>query len=281
VNPQILSAATVEPAVPPALVPESSLSQPAFVPAVSIPRPRIHAEVGRYRVRLAETAEDREAACRLRFRVFNLELQEGLDGAFATGEDMDQFDGVCDHIIVEDARTNNVVGTYRLQTGRTAERHLGYYSEREFDFSPYKELRGQLVELGRACIHPDHRKYDVLMLLWKTICQYVSDHGGRYLIGCSSLSSQDCETGSAVYRGLQQSLAPEHLRTVPAADYALALSESAAQMNAPKLLRAYLSLGAFICGPPALDREFKTIDFLTLMDLDNLSPAVRNRLLHR
>src|SRR5215472_11809560 len=97
-----------------------------------------------YRAYIAATEEERRAAYRLRFRVFNLELQEGLDGAFATGEDMDQFDGVCDHIIVEDARTNNVVGTYRLQTGRTAERHLGYYSEREFDFSPYKELRGQL-----------------------------------------------------------------------------------------------------------------------------------------
>jgi putative hemolysin len=45
------------------------------------------------------------------------------------------------------------------------------------------------------------------------------------------------------------------------------------------LLRAYLSLGAKICGPPALDTDFKTIDFLTFLDLEALAPAVRNHFL--
>src|SRR5215472_14389069 len=128
-----------------------------------------------YRAYVAATEEERRAAYRLRFRVFNLELQEGLDSAFTTGEDQDEFDAVCDHIIVEEWRTGSVVGTYRLQSGRTAARHLGYYSAREFDFSPYQELRDEMVELGRACIHPDHRKYEVLMLLWKTVARYVRD----------------------------------------------------------------------------------------------------------
>ncbi len=243
--------------------------------AISLARRAVTAP---YHAYIAATEEERRAAYRLRFRVFNLELQEGLDSAFTTGEDHDEFDAVCDHVIAEEWRTGSVVGTYRLQTGRNAAHHLGYYSAREFDFSPYQHLRDEMVELGRACIHPDYRKYEVLMLLWKTVTRYVRDHGGRYLIGCSSLSSQDAQVGSAMYHKLKPSLVPEHLRTQPTANYAFMLPEPAVKADPPKLLRTYLALGAAICGPPALDREFKTIDFLTLMDLNSLSPAIRSRL---
>jgi len=235
-----------------------------------------------YRAFLATSKSELKAAFQLRFRVFNLELNEGLDQAYKTGEDNDEFDRFCDHILVTDDRTGQVVGTYRLQTGNSAGRHIGYYSEREFDFSPYRILRDELVELGRACIHPEHRKYEVLMLLWKAIAHYAQDKHARYLIGCSSLTSQDTLQGSAVYARLKPMLAPEAMRTVPAPAYAFNLEEtSASAMDArpPKLLRTYLALGAHICGPPAFDRDFKTIDFLTLMDLHNLAPAIRARLL--
>jgi len=245
------------------------------LPEVAKPRP---AKAGPYRAYLATSRDERRAAYRLRFRVFNLELREGLDSAFATGEDVDEFDAVCDHIIVEDVRTNTVIGTYRLQTGRNAADHLGYYSAREFDFMPYEGLRDQMVELGRACIHPEHRKYEVLILLWKTIVRYACEHSARYLIGCSSLNSLDAQYGSAMYHKLKPRLAPEHLRTLPTPPYSFPLEDLEMEVDAPKLLRTYLALGASICGPPAIDHEFKTIDFLTLMDLDSLSPAIRSRL---
>lgn len=234
-----------------------------------------------YRACLARSPEERRAAYRLRFQVFNLELHEGLEKAYQNGEDTDEFDAFCDHILVYDDRSGEVVGTYRLQTGFSAERRIGYYSEREFDFSPYRVLRDELVELGRACIHPDHRKYEVLMLLWKAIAAYATDHRARYLIGCSSLTSQDPREGWAVYHRLKPMLAAEPLRTVPTEAFTCPLSadDDSADGRPPKLLRTYLALGATICGPPALDREFKTIDFLTLMDLNNLSPAIRGRLL--
>jgi putative hemolysin len=161
----------------------------------------------------------------------------------------------------------------------SAARNIGYYSAREFDFTPYEPIRAHIVELGRACIHPAHRKYEELMLLWKVIARYAVDHGGRYLIGCSSLSSQDFAHASAVYEKLKPTLAPEQLRTCPLPGYAFALAPQPGKASPPKLLRTYLALGAYICGVPAIDREFKTIDFLTLMDLNNLSPAVRSRLM--
>jgi len=96
---------------------------------------------GAYRLRFAESLNDLEAAYRLRFLVFNLELGEGLETAYEHGYDTDEFDPVCDHLIVENCRTHQVVGTYRLQTGISAARNLGYYSAREFDFTPYESVR--------------------------------------------------------------------------------------------------------------------------------------------
>jgi putative hemolysin len=235
---------------------------------------------GPYRARLASSTAERMDAFRLRFLVFNLELSEGLDAAYTTGHDIDEFDAICDHLIVEHAPTGKIVGTYRLQTGAMAFENAGFYSEREFDFSPYKRLGNAVIELGRACVHRDHRSTDVLYLLWRGIAQYAMSQGGRYLIGCSSLTSQDPAHGTAVYGAMRKHLTDSHLRTTPQPDFAMPLiSPEDASDKIPKLLRAYLAVGAKICGPPAIDREFKTIDFLTLMDLETLHPRVHARFL--
>ncbi len=235
---------------------------------------------GPYLARFAVGQTDIAAALRLRFEVFNLELNEGLQSAYVSGEDSDEFDAVCDHLIVEHLPTRRTVGTYRLQTGMAAATNLGYYSEREFDFSPYGAIRTELVELGRACIHRDHRSTDVLYLLWRGIAGYAFRHKARFLIGCSSLTSQEPAHGTAVYARLRDWQVDESLRTTPQRDFAMPPLESpASDDTVPKLLRIYLSIGAKICGPPAIDREFKTIDFLTLLDLALLHPRIRTRFL--
>jgi putative hemolysin len=179
---------------------------------------------------------------------------------------------------VEHAASGEVVGTYRLQTGAVASANAGYYSEREFGFAPYKRLRDSVIELGRACVHRDHRSYEVLYLLWRGIAQYAINHDGRYLIGCSSLTSQDPAHGTAVYGAMREHLVDARLRTAPQPAFAMPLvSPENASDKIPKLLRAYLAVGAKICGPPAIDREFKTIDFLTLIDLETLHPRVYAR----
>ena len=131
------------------------------------PKRNVWLEAGPYVVRLAITEKDRTAAFRLRFLVFNLELNEGLESAFEDGYDVDRYDAVCDHLIVEHRETGAVVGTYRLQMGDVAKKNFGYYGEQEFDFTPFEAMRSQIVELGRACIHRDHRSTEVLNLLWK------------------------------------------------------------------------------------------------------------------
>jgi putative hemolysin len=233
---------------------------------------------GSYHLRFASAERERRDAFRLRFLVFNLELNEGLDAAYTTGHDVDEFDAICDHLIVEHVPTRKIVGTYRLQTAATARNNAGFYSEREFDFSPYQKLGDSVIELGRACVHRDHRSTDVLYLLWRGIAQYAMNHGSRYLIGCSSLTSQDAAHGTAVYRAMREHLAETHLRTTPQPIFSMPLvAPENASDKVPKLLRAYLTIGAKICGPPAIDREFKTIDFLTLLDLSTLHPRIYRR----
>jgi len=225
---------------------------------------------GHYRARLAQRASDIEAAQALRFQVFNVELNEGLAHSYDSGLDADPFDAVCTHLIVEDELSGSVVGTYRMQTGMQAQRRLGYYSEREFDFAPFEARRPQLLELGRACIHRQHRNFAVLNLLWKGIAAYARDHGARYLVGCSSLTSQDEAVGAAAFLQLRRHVAPADWQTLPRIDFICALEKPAREaVHIPRLLSGYLTLGAAICGPPAIDREFRTIDFLTWIDVES------------
>jgi putative hemolysin len=232
-----------------------------------------------YAVRLATNLDEVRAAQTLRFEVFNLELHEGLAESFDNGRDEDPFDAVCDHLVVEHLPSRSVVGTYRLQAGTKAQNYLGYYSAKEFEFDVFEPLRREIIELGRACVHRQHRNLVVLGLLWKGIADYAQQYGARYLLGCSSLSSQDPAVGASAYAELcRRHLAPPEYRTKPLPAFDCALEQLAMESpKIPKLLRAYLTIGAKICGPPALDQEFKTIDFLTLLDLQALPLGVRDR----
>lgn len=260
---------------PSAILPQVSPVVPSF-PA----KKDIRLEAGAYVARLAITELERAAAYRLRFLVFNLEMNEGLESAYVDGYDKDRYDDVCDHLIVEESATGAIVGTYRLQMGDVAARSFGYYSEQEFCFAPYESMRSRIVELGRACIHREHRSPEVLHLLWRGIARYALANGGRYMMGCCSLNSLDPQMGHAVYASLTDFMVEPELRTAPTPIFAMpAPVGQPDQQRAPKLLRAYLAIGAKICGIPAIDHEFRTIDFLTLLDLQTLHPRVAARFL--
>lgn len=237
------------------------------------------ASPAQYVTRVARNINEIRAAQRLRFEVFNLELNEGLEQSYATGLDEDPFDAVCDHLIVEHLPSKQIVGTYRMQTGVNAAANLGYYSACEFEFDVFERARAEIVELGRACVHQKHRNLIVLGLLWKGVADYAREKKARYLLGCSSITSQEPPAGASAYADLcRRHLVVLEYRTRPRPDLECdlrVLAEEAPKI--PKLLRAYLTIGAKICGPPALDRQFKTIDFLTMLDLHTLPAAVRQK----
>src|SRR5271169_4475300 len=211
----------------PRLSKSAFLNRPVIHPVPAHPIPSTHPanadwqpmELGQYRVTIAQTLAEREAACRLRFKVFNIELGEGLQASYKTGLDTDHFDLFCDQLNVEDRNSRSIVGTYRMQTGTTAARNLGYYSEQEFDFGPYEPLRDSTLELGRASIDREHRSSEVLTLLCRGIAQYTRVYNLRYLIGCSSVNSQDPRVGWQMYRQLSEFLVREKYLSAPTAPY--------------------------------------------------------------
>jgi putative hemolysin len=234
-----------------------------------------------FSVSFAQSVADLTECQRLRFQVFNRELGEGLATSECSGLDRDRFDWVCDHLMVRDISTGVLVGTYRMQTGYRAQGNLGYYSEQLFDFAPFETIRGEMLELGRACVHSDYRSTTALGMLWKGIASYAALCNARFMIGCSSITSQDENEGASLFDELSENyLAPEEFRTRPRDQYHCrpgAGSLRGATPAPPRLFRAYLDIAARLCGPPAIDREFGTIDFLTLLDLQAIPQRLRTR----
>lgn len=228
---------------------------------------------GKYAVRFVRSREELDAVLKLRFEVFNLELGEGLETSFQTGRDLDEYDLACHHLLVIEETTGNVVGTYRLQTGAMAAAGRGFYSATEFDLSHLPvEVLEDSIELGRACIAKAYRNSQVLFLLWKGLASYIAFNRKRFLFGCCSLTSQDANEGKLAMELLEREghLHPRfHVPAKPAFEcYPTGfIACSTVEAKLPKLFRTYLRLGAKVCSEPAIDRAFKTIDFLVLFDL--------------
>jgi putative hemolysin len=231
-----------------------------------------------YTVRFARNEKEVDAALRLRFEIFNLELNEGLEASFINQRDEDEFDKTCHHLIVIENASRKIIGTYRVRTMEMAESAFGFYSSGEFAVEdlPY-EVLAESLETGRACIAREHRNSRVLFLLWKGLAMYMSEKRKRFVFGCCSLSTQDCAEGMRAMRQLvRDGFLHENLRVAPREDYICRaedfLSEAfAADIKLPKLFDIYLRIGAKICGEPVIDRQFKTIDFFVIVDVKNMS----------
>lgn len=241
--------------------------------------PTVELASGSYVSRFARTPEDLVAIQRLRFEVFNLELHEGLDESYATGLDRDPFDATCHHLMVLEQATGAIVGTYRVQTREMAEATpVGWYTATEYDLSQLPPwLLDAAVETGRACVAKEHRNGRVLQHLWRGLAAYLAWNHKRYLFGCCSLTSQDPDVGKATHDFLaaggflRRDLV---VRTLPQFECFPAGFEGKLDttVKLPALFAGYLKLGAKIVGEPALDRAFKTIDFLALLDVQDLEP---------
>ena len=238
---------------------------------------------GAYAVRYAASVEELDAILRLRFDVFNIELREGLEESFATGRDQDEFDGQCHHLLVEHRPSGRVIGTYRIQTAAMALAARGFYTGTEFDLSRLpEEIVAQSVEVGRACIAVEHRLKPVLFLLWKGLALYMAHNQKRFLFGPCSLTSQDPWDGKRVLDYLERKglvrgdvwvgAMPGYECVWEGCDPAPEKSE---RIELPPLFDIYLRYAGRTCGPPVIDRRFKTIDFFVLFDVDALTARAR------
>jgi putative hemolysin len=230
----------------------------------------------------------RIAAQRLRYQVFAAEpgFLVPDDGS---GLDADRFDEHCDHLLVRDELTDQFVGCYRMLPPDAAAR-IGYYTATEFDISALDAVDRGIVEMGRACVVPEHRNGSVLSLMWAGILHYLQLTGHRYAMGCVSvpMRSGPGESAGVNVRGVRDFVLARHateqsrrvrpLRPVVVDGRTLDQLDAPARPSIPPLLRGYLRLNARICGEPAHDPDFAVADFVALLDLEQANRRYLERL---
>ncbi|MCB0340919.1 MAG: GNAT family N-acetyltransferase [Pseudobdellovibrionaceae bacterium] len=235
------------------------------------PKIRFQIDLGQYLVKTAETVEELHKVLRLRHQVF---IEEGLGLNRIGGVDFDRYDLLGDHILLIKKDDNEVIGTYRLVCSLFSNK---FYSENEFDLDSFFSVPGVKLELGRACIHPDHRTGAAIHLVWKGMGRYAKLVGADYLFGCTSLYTTNFGEANAVLNSFKpDSYSDEHhIRPIGIYRFqnrnsAIVSAERALELT-PPLLRSYINAGAKIYGEPALDEDFNCSDVLTILDMSQLS----------
>ncbi|MGA8752988.1 GNAT family N-acetyltransferase [Candidatus Deferrimicrobium sp.] len=237
-------------------------------------------------LRLATSRSERAEAQRLRFEVFNLELQLGLTSSLAIGLDQDVHDGHCDHLLVIDTDRDCLVGTYRLLSFDRVP-SFGFYSESEFDLTNVKRSGLRLLELGRSCVALEYRDGRAISLLFRGIAEYLRRTNADALMGCASIHGTDLPELATIQEMLSQRfLSDPSLRVTPRRGFDIPplpriarVDEPSAFRSLPPLFRGYLRTGAKVCGPPAYDRQFGTTDFFVLAKTRDIAGRYNRRFL--
>lgn len=222
----------------------------------------------RYAVEYARTTGELRDAQRLRYAVFADEMGARLAGP-ERGVDEDRFDAHCGHLLVREAASGEVVGTYRILSPEAARAVGGCYSSQEFDLVRVSHLLPRAVERGRSCIHPDHCTEAVISLTWAGLAEYMVRGGYEHLIGCASVSLADGgQLAAGIYRAIAaRHLAPLEYRVFPRCRLPLADLPADVPGAVVPLVKGYLRLGAWVGGEPAWDPDFNTADLFILMPL--------------
>lgn len=226
-------------------------------------------------------AEVREAQ-RLRYAVFAGEMGARLNTPLP-GHDTDLFDDYCEHLLVRDATSREVIGTYRVLTPSQARRVGSTYSDTEFDLVRLRGLRERMVELGRSCVHADHRHGGVILALWGALTEFMLRNQLDTMIGCASIPMShngvvSGDVAASVWAQLRQShLAPIEHHVRPRLPLPVERLDGTLTVAPPALISGYLRLGAKVLGPPAWDPDFNTADLPMLLRMADLPARYRQR----
>ena len=231
--------------------------------------------------------EVREAQ-RLRYRVFAGEMGARLQSPLP-GHDIDLFDDFCEHLLVRDTATQEVVGTYRVLTPAQAKRIGSTYSDTEFDLTRLRSLRERMVETGRSCVHPDYRQGGVILALWGALAGFMQRNRLDTMVGCASIplqhkGAQGIEGGGHAAASIWRQVASRHLAPIehqvrPRLPLPLEQFDGTLDVAPPALIQAYLRLGAKVLGPPAWDPDFNSADLPMMLRISDLPVRYRKHFL--
>ncbi len=214
-------------------------------------------------------------AQRLRYQVFADEMGARLPGPLP-GHDIYLFDDYCEHLLVRDRASGAVIGTYRVLTPEQAARVGSFYADLEFDLTRLRSLRSRMVELGRSCVHPEHRHGGVILALWSALTQFMQRNGLEIMIGCASIpmwhhGTVSARSAATIWHQLRRThLAPLDCQVLPRLALPVNEFDESLQLEPPALIKGYLRLGAKLLGPPAWDPDFNTADLPMMMRTQDL-----------
>jgi putative hemolysin len=240
-------------------------------------------------VQWASSQDDMRAAQRLRYTVFATEMGAALTGSLP-GHDMDLFDDFCEHLLVRDSRTNEVVGTYRVLTPVQAKRVGSTYMDTEFDLTRLRDIRGRMVEFGRSCVHPQYRQGPVIMALWRALTAFMQRNQLDIMIGCVTMPMRMHCPHSVVHGGhgaasIWGQLHTTYMASVqyhvrPRLTLPFEQLDGSLKVEPPALVKAYLRLGAKVMGAPAWDPDFNAADLPMVMFLNDMPARYRKHFLN-
>lgn len=243
---------------------------------------------GRLEVLWAKHLDEVRAAQRLRFAVFASEMGARLPQTIP-GHDVDLFDDYCEHLLVRDTASGQVVGTYRVLTPAQAKRVGSTYSDIEFDLTRLRTLRTRMVELGRSCVHSDYRHGGVIMALWGALGTFMVRNQLDIMIGCASIpmnlqGSHGRVGGGHAAASIWRQLKAQYLASIewhvrPRLPLPVERLEDSWEAEPPALIKAYLRLGAKVLGPPAWDPDFNAADLPLMMRLSDVPARYRQHFL--
>ena len=239
---------------------------------------------GGIEVRWAQHLDEIRQAQRLRYEVFAGEMGARLNTPLA-GHDIDLFDDYCEHLLVRDVASRQVVGTYRVLTPAQARRVGSTYSDTEFDLVRLRGVRSKMVELGRSCVHPEHRHGGVIMALWGALAEFMVRNQLDTMIGCASIPMLhngvvSGDLAASLWHQLRQShMAPIEYQVFPRLPLPVESLDQSLVVEPPALIKGYLRLGARILGAPAWDPDFNTADLPMMMRIADLPARYRKHFL--
>lgn len=271
----------LSPAAHPAALPRGSLHQSRQGAVVEQPAEGMRQGI---QVAWARHQDEVRQAQRLRYAVFAGEMGARL-ATTVPGHDIDLFDDFCEHLLVRDEDTQEVIGTYRVLTPVQAKRVGSTYSDTEFDLTRLRTLRPRMVELGRSCVHADHRHGGVIMALWGALAEFMVRNQLDTMIGCASIPMLhggvvSGDAAASIWRQVSAThMAPIEWHVRPRLPLPVECLDGDLDIEPPALIRGYLRLGAKVLGPPAWDPDFNTADLPMLMRIADLPARYRKHFL--
>ncbi|WP_218511400.1 GNAT family N-acetyltransferase [Variovorax sp. dw_308] len=237
-------------------------------------------------VQWARHQDEVHAAQRLRHAVFVGEMGARLSTPLA-GHDIDLFDNFCEHLLVRDERSGEVIGTYRLLTPAQARRVGGTYSDTEFDLTRLRVFRERMVELGRGCVHAEHRHGGVILALWRALGDFMTRNQLDTMMGSASIPMSHLgvpggNAAASIWRQLSAThMAPVQYQVQPRLPLPVDRLDGSLEVDPPALIKGYLRMGAKLLGPPAWDPDFNSADLPMLVRIDDLPSRARRHFLER